>query len=383
MDVWLGETMNKKARKKITNVRKHPRHVPVSEKNPYGITIVDQHIRCLRGTYLDSGEIDSVFKNYNRKNLIWPTAGKLDNYKNCDKYDELIAVWTDYFNKRFGIDPPIDPDVLKALIASESSFRLDPLENRTAFGIAQITKATLKILQDPNGESKDFIFRKIRQKDLKDPSIAIPMAVRWLCRKNETARSKLGRTPTSEELILEYKGSGRPMKRLRRNKWFCACLGVLLSGCATSSYRVLFQDDSGAEVSVSPDRVLLECEDLYDADIKGLYGFMLHVLDGDNRVITFVQGNTLGKEDCERRLTGIGKVLKDGKSIYIAGRGNLSKAYDNVREDHVFPGKGTFRSSGKSLGFVAIANEHGLCYDAYSGFQEKPCPPEPFPFWTK
>jgi len=32
------------------------------------------------------------------------------------------------------------------------------------------------------------------------------MAVRWLCRKNETARSKLGRTPTPEELILDYKG---------------------------------------------------------------------------------------------------------------------------------------------------------------------------------
>ncbi|MCM2321987.1 MAG: hypothetical protein NDJ90_01860 [Oligoflexia bacterium] len=198
--------MAKKSRNRVTTVREHPRHVPTSNKNPDGITIVDQHIRRLKGTYLDPNEIDSVFKNYERKNLIWPAAGMLGKYKNADKFDELIAVWTDYFNKKFAIDPPLDPDVIKALLGSESGFRLDPPENMTAFGIAQITKATLEILQDPNGEAKNFIFNKIRQKDLKDPKVAIPLAVRWLCRKNETARSKLGHAPTPEELILEYKG---------------------------------------------------------------------------------------------------------------------------------------------------------------------------------
>jgi hypothetical protein len=34
----------------------------------------------------------------------------------------------------------------------------------------------------------------------------IPLATRWFIRKRETARSKLKRGPTSEELILEYKG---------------------------------------------------------------------------------------------------------------------------------------------------------------------------------
>lgn len=155
---------------------------------------------------MDPAEIDSVFKGYDRKGLCWPTKGKLDEYKNADKYDEVIAVWTDYFNKKFGIDPPLDSNVVKALIASESGFRLDPSENKAAFGIAQITKSTLKILQDSEGEAKDFIFNKIRQKDLKDPKIAIPMAVRWLFRKEATAKNKLGRAPTAEELILEYKG---------------------------------------------------------------------------------------------------------------------------------------------------------------------------------
>jgi hypothetical protein len=92
------------------------------------------------------------------------------------------------------------------LIVSESGFRLDPRENKVAFGIAKITRSTLKILQDPTGEAKDFIFDNVRQKDLKDPNIAIPMATRWLFRKRETAKSKLKRDPDAEELILEYKG---------------------------------------------------------------------------------------------------------------------------------------------------------------------------------
>lgn len=198
--------MAKKDQKKITTVREHPLHVPVSKKNPTGMTIRDRHLRRLKGTYLDVAEIEDIFKNYDRKNLAYPTAKKLNKYKNADKYDEIIAVWTDYFNKKFNANPPLDPDVVKALISSESSFRTDPSENKIALGIAQITKKTLRILQDPKGEARDFIFNKIRQKDLKNPDIAIPMAVRWLFRKRATAMSKLKRAPDHEELILEYKG---------------------------------------------------------------------------------------------------------------------------------------------------------------------------------
>ena len=159
--------MAKNPRKKITTVREHPMHVPVSEKNPTGITIRDRHLRRLKGTFLDATEIESIFKNYDRKGIAYPTKRKLtEKYKNADKYDEVIA------------DPPLDPDVVKALISSESDFNPDPLGNRKiAIGITQITKKTLKILQDPNGEAKEFIFKDIRQKDLKNPNISIPMVL--------------------------------------------------------------------------------------------------------------------------------------------------------------------------------------------------------------
>jgi hypothetical protein len=216
--------MAKKTHQKITTVREHPMHVPVSEKNPTGITIRDRHLRRLKGTYLDATEIESIFKNYDRKGIAYPTKRKLTKkYKHADKYDEAIAMWTDYFNRKFNADPPLDPDVVKALISSESDFNPDPIGNRKiAIGIAQVTKKTLKILQNPNGEAKEFIFKDIRQKDLKDPNISIPMAVRWLHRKKETAASKLQREPSHEEIILEYKGllkSNSAYKKAGLNKY--------------------------------------------------------------------------------------------------------------------------------------------------------------------
>ncbi len=189
--------------KKTTIVREHSLRVPVSEKNPTGTTVRDRHLRRLKGTYLDAKEIQSVFENYDRKNLVYPAKGKLKQ-KDSDKYDEIIAVWCDYFNKKFSSDL-LDPDVVKALIASESDFRENP-RNPKATGIAQITPETFDAIQDPKGEVKEFIFQGVRKKDLKDPSVAIPIAVRWLYRKRRLAEGKLGRQPDAEEMILEYKG---------------------------------------------------------------------------------------------------------------------------------------------------------------------------------
>ncbi|MFN7906280.1 MAG: hypothetical protein ACK5P5_13955 [Pseudobdellovibrionaceae bacterium] len=144
------------------------------------MTIRDQHIRRLPGTYLKREEINEIFKNYKRRGILFPTAEKIPKPKNADDYDELIAVWVDYFNGKLKTEPPLDPDVFKALLANKSTFRHHPPENKTAFGIAQITKETWSILQNPKGEATEFIFSDIRQKDLKEPSIAIPRGVRWL-----------------------------------------------------------------------------------------------------------------------------------------------------------------------------------------------------------
>lgn len=191
-----------KKSKKTTIVHTHSRRVNPSSKNPAGVTIVDEHLRRLPGTFLDEIEIYKIANGYNLKSLKKPA--KSDN-PDENLYDNLIATWCDYFNRTLNVKSLIDPDMIKALIASESDFRLDP-KNPIAIGIAQITKETHKIVQDSNGEVKDFIFNKISQKDLKNPDIAIPIAIRWVAYKVARSQAKLGRVPTHEEIILEYKG---------------------------------------------------------------------------------------------------------------------------------------------------------------------------------
>jgi hypothetical protein len=173
---------------KVISVRTHPRRVKVSQKNPDGITIVDPHSRRIKGTYLDEVEIESVVKNYDKENILYPAKNAM-KFDDGNKYDDLIAVWTDYFNKKFKSE--FDPDMVKALIASESGFRASDSSNKVAIGIIQITKPTLTILQDPKGEVKEFIFKNISQKDLENPNISIPMGVRWYTEKETSLSIRL------------------------------------------------------------------------------------------------------------------------------------------------------------------------------------------------
>lgn len=198
------KSTSSKASKKTTTVRTHPRHVKLSEKNPNGITIVDQHLRRVPGTFLDEKEIYKIANGYSLKGIKKPSKDNLESVDG-NLYDNQIALWTNYFNKLFNITPALDPNMIKALIGSESNFKVDA-RTPQAIGIAQITKQTLKIVQDPNGEVKDFIFSNISQKDLENPDIAIPIAVRWLTHKKSMVEKKLGRPSTHEDIILEYKG---------------------------------------------------------------------------------------------------------------------------------------------------------------------------------
>lgn len=98
----------------------------------------------------------------------------------------------------------LNSNLIKALIATESSFRRDA-KNGIAHGLMQVQEDTLKILSDHHGELKDHII-EVRQKDLHDPSINICCGIRWLFRKKETASDKLHRSATWFEAIADYKG---------------------------------------------------------------------------------------------------------------------------------------------------------------------------------
>ena len=156
-------------------------------------------------------------------------------------------------------------------------------------------------------------------------------------------------------------------------------LAGLLTGCATSSFEIIKKQGLTTEVKVVPDRILLECEKQTNSADSDAYGFLMYVLDSKNTVACFVQTNVLDKRSCDRRLHQIGKILKTGKSIFIGGVGDLTSPPTFEKTLHHFPLRGTFPSNGQNLQFMVIANEIGLCYDAFSG-DEKPCPREPFTF---
>jgi len=157
---------------------------------------------------------------------------------------------------------------------------------------------------------------------------------------------------------------------------FCLLIFLFLSGCATSSFKLIKQHELAAELKVTPDRVLLECEFQNNDNSDNDYGFMMHVLDDQNTVLSIVQTNVIDKVSCLKRLEKIGKILKTGRVIYIGGMGNLSKPRIQETDVYTFPRLGTFSGNGRSAQFMVIGNEQGLCYDAYSG-DEEPCPREP------
>ncbi len=193
-----------KKKTKVVPVREHIRKVPISKKNPQGTTVVDRHLRHIDGQYLDQKMIDEVFSSYKKNNLVYPSKNSL-LFPNGSKFDILIAVWCDYFNKKFGLNPGLDPNMIKALIATESGF--DPnAKNKNALGLTQVTKDTLKIIQNLSGEAKEFVFKDINIINLKNPNTSIAIATRWLIQKEKLARFKLKRAPTSDEIVMEYKG---------------------------------------------------------------------------------------------------------------------------------------------------------------------------------
>jgi hypothetical protein len=178
------------------------------------------------------------------------------------------------------------------------------------------------------------------------------------------------------------------MQSLLRNKVQWISLGLLFSSCTSPSYKVLNQVGSITEILVAPSRVLLHCEDVQDptekpTDSLGRFGFNMDVLDEQNTVLSVSQGSVIGKKDCNERLEKIGKILRNGKQIYIGAIGNIDAP--RVREKEwpsIFPGIGTFYSNSRALQFIVISNEKGECYSAYFG-SEKPCPRDEFPIKGK
>ena len=135
-----------------------------------------------------------------------PKADDL-GYDNGNTYDDFIRGWSKYWNEVLKPSDPLDPDLVKALIATESAFHpnsgIKP-RPKSAKGLMQLTKQTTEILRNEGGELKDH-FVNLSRGDVGNPNLNLAAGIRWLFRKRDTASAKLKRKATWEEAVADFK----------------------------------------------------------------------------------------------------------------------------------------------------------------------------------
>ncbi len=201
-------------------VQTHPLRIPPSRKHPEG-SVTTRHGHCAKNPtgkdQLYPDEMNEMArKNFPKvKEKPCPLDLGFRKRHKGNEYDDLIAGWTKYWNDVFKPSTPLVPDMVKALIASESGFDpnilADKKNKNSARGLMQITNDTRQILGDEKGELKDH-YLTLTRADLNDPSLNICAGIRWLFRKHEIASSLLGRKATWEEAVAEFKGTRKTTK---------------------------------------------------------------------------------------------------------------------------------------------------------------------------
>src|SRR3989339_113536 len=164
----------------------------------------------LKGDEIDLISNHDLFKNPKLKttpnNLGFEKVGK-----NGNQFDNFINGWVAYWNDVFKTDPPLHPNFVKALMATESGF--DPKsiaanKNKKigfARGLMQVTERTQRQLAGDEKELKDHLVI-LDDEEVWDPNKNICAGVRWLFRKREILKSQINRDPTWKEVLMGYKG---------------------------------------------------------------------------------------------------------------------------------------------------------------------------------
>ena len=199
-------------------VRAHVLHVPPSKTHPAG-EVVTRHAHCADNPshkdVLSFDEIQAIAKEHFLDLAILPKINVLTEFSRADEFDQHIGGWVQYWNEIYHPKEPLDSNLVKALIASESSFKpeIDTRQSTPektkrvghARGLMQVTDSTLKSIGEHKGEIKNhFIY--LTHAEIMDPSANICTGVRWLFTKKTTAAERLHHVATWDDAVAEYKG---------------------------------------------------------------------------------------------------------------------------------------------------------------------------------
>jgi hypothetical protein len=191
-------------------VRKTTVHYHPSHKNP------DGKVGPRRGTCANNkSRKDQLFKDdileiaeRHFAGLSGPPVANNLGPENGNDFDELIRGWTRYWNELFNPVDPLDPNLVKALIFSESTFDINASNHLKgqggARGLLQVTNGTVTFLSEHSTELKDH-FVNLDREDMLDPNLTICAGIRWLFRKKQIADSRSGGTATWRDAVLLYK----------------------------------------------------------------------------------------------------------------------------------------------------------------------------------
>jgi hypothetical protein len=189
----------------------HPYHVRPSETHPDGgIATQSGHCRTNRSKkdHLYKDDIVEVAKRHFGQLSGPPIANDLEFHNGGNKYDDLIRGWTQYWNDVLQSKDPLDPDLVKALIASESGFKPDEWNHRkgddAAYGLMQVLNKSVRFLKDPKELQDHFV--NLNEEDMTDPNFAICAGIRWLFRKKQIAEANAKHAVPWRDVVADYKG---------------------------------------------------------------------------------------------------------------------------------------------------------------------------------
>lgn len=121
----------------------------------------------------------------------FPSVGAVKGFDEYPELDSVIQFWLNFWKEQ-GLPFPedLDPLLIKALIAKESSFRTQVrtrAKNSSATGLMQILQSTLYRLEGIPDSRKNIEvpdhYLQLKLEDLTDPVINIAAGTRWLSHK--------------------------------------------------------------------------------------------------------------------------------------------------------------------------------------------------------
>lgn len=170
------------------HVKKHQR---ISKKGTKHI--VDEHCRKnpkSKSKFLYRSNLNYIYDKLKGK-YQYKALKRIKGYpQDKGQYDEVIQFWLKYWKDQGLIKEEIDPLLVKAIIACESSFRekvITKMPNSSATGLMQILVTTMQILAKKISKEIKTFNIDITQDEAKEANSNIAAGTRWLIYKITTS----------------------------------------------------------------------------------------------------------------------------------------------------------------------------------------------------